>query len=99
VAHTTLGIALKAQRKPDEAVAEFRRAIRLQLDEPAAHYRLGIMLKAQGKLADEASNAGFTSSCRKPRFCSVVETLAWPMIILHRQAPGVKKPVGVGFLI
>lgn len=52
MAHTTLGISLKARRKPDEAFAEFRRAIRLQPDEPGAHYSLGIMLKAQGKLAE-----------------------------------------------
>jgi hypothetical protein len=47
----------------------------------------------------EASNAGFTSSYRKPTFCSVVETLGYPIIIIiHRLAAAVKKPVGVGFL-
>ena len=45
----------------------------------------------------EVSNAGFKLSCRKPRFCSVVETLALPMIILHRVAARVKKPVAGGF--
>ncbi len=34
---------------------------------------------------------------RKPRFWSVVETLAEPMINLQRLATGVKKPVRVGF--
>ena len=38
------------------------------------------------------------SSCSKPRFCSVVEILAQPMINLDRLAAGVKKPVGVSFL-
>ena len=46
----------------------------------------------------EASNGGFTSSCRNPRFCSVVETLASPVIILQRLDASAKKPVAVGFL-
>jgi len=46
----------------------------------------------------EASNAGFRPSCRKPRFCYVVETLAQPMIFLHRVTARVKKFVAVVFL-
>jgi hypothetical protein len=46
----------------------------------------------------EASNAGFRSSCCNPRLCSVAETFAPPILILHPRAAGVKKPVAVGFL-
>jgi hypothetical protein len=45
----------------------------------------------------EASNAGFRSSCCNPRLCSVAETFAPPILILHPRAAGVKKPVAVGF--
>ncbi len=47
-----LGVALHAQGKLTEAVAEFRAAIRFKPDDPSAHYGLGITLKAQGKLAE-----------------------------------------------
>jgi tetratricopeptide (TPR) repeat protein len=49
----TLGSALKAQGKLDEAVAAYREAIRLRLDFAQAYSGLVLALKAQGKL-DEA---------------------------------------------
>ena len=52
-AHSNLGEALSQQGKLDEAIAEYRTAIRLQPDLAVAHYNLGNALKDQGKL-DEA---------------------------------------------
>ena len=52
-AHYNLGIALHDQGKLDEAIAEYREAIRLKPDYAEAHYNLGIALSDQGKL-DEA---------------------------------------------
>ena len=43
-AHTNLGIALHAQGRMDEAIAEHRAAIRLQPDDAAAHINLGAIL-------------------------------------------------------
>ncbi len=51
--HERLGIALVEQGKLEEAVAEFRTAIRLEPDDAWPHYNLGCALKAQGK-RDEA---------------------------------------------
>jgi Flp pilus assembly protein TadD len=50
MAHTILGSALRAQGKLDEAVAEYREAIRLKPDDLSAHNCLGGALRAQGKL-------------------------------------------------
>jgi Flp pilus assembly protein TadD len=48
-AHFNLGNALRAQGKTDEAIAEFREAIRLKPDHASAHTNLGNALDAQGK--------------------------------------------------
>ena len=48
-----LGYVLREQGKLDEAIAEYRTAIRLQPDDADAHTNLGIALRKQGKL-DEA---------------------------------------------
>ena len=53
MAHNHLAIALRAQGKLDEAIAEHRAAIRLQPENAAAHNNLANSLLAQGKL-DEA---------------------------------------------
>ena len=52
MAHINLGNALGNQRKLEEAVAEFRTAIRLKPDDALAHYNLGVALIEQGKLAE-----------------------------------------------
>ena len=46
-------MALRNQGKLDEAIAEYREAMRLKPDYPEAHNNLGVTLKDQGKL-DEA---------------------------------------------
>jgi eukaryotic-like serine/threonine-protein kinase len=46
-----LGIALNSQGKRDDAIAEYREAIRLRPDYPEAHCNLGHVLRAQGDYA------------------------------------------------
>jgi tetratricopeptide (TPR) repeat protein len=53
VAHVNLGNALATKGKLDEAIAEYREAIRLKKDYAKAHYNLGKALEDKGKL-DEA---------------------------------------------
>ena len=49
--HYALGIALNSQGKRDDAIAEYREAIRLRPDYPEAHCNLGHVLRAQGNYA------------------------------------------------
>jgi tetratricopeptide (TPR) repeat protein len=53
MAHYERGVALAVQGKLDEAIAEYRAAIRLKPDHAEPHYDLGVALAVQGKL-DEA---------------------------------------------
>ncbi len=50
--HYNLGIALKRQGKLEEAIAEFRAAIRINPDDAEAHFHLGNALNGQGKLEE-----------------------------------------------
>ncbi len=50
--HNSLGIALKEEGKLDEAIAEFRTALRLMPDMAAAHFNLGNALKSRGQYAE-----------------------------------------------
>jgi tetratricopeptide (TPR) repeat protein len=52
-ARVNLGGALAAKGQLDEAIAEYREAIRLTKDNPEAHYNLGNALRTKGQL-DEA---------------------------------------------
>ena len=52
-AHNDLGVALKDQGRLDEAIAEYRTALRLNPNLAPAHASLGAALSRQGKL-DEA---------------------------------------------
>jgi protein O-GlcNAc transferase len=60
-----LGVMLKNQRKLDEAIAEYRRAIAIKPDLAEAHYNLGNALKDQGK-RDEAIAAYRRTIAIKP---------------------------------
>jgi Flp pilus assembly protein TadD len=48
VAHTNLGLALYAQGKTDQAITEFRAALRLRPDFAEAHNDLGVALANRG---------------------------------------------------
>ena len=50
--HDNLGLALSVQGKLDEAIAEFRTAIRLHPNKAVGHINLGKALHNQGKLDD-----------------------------------------------
>ena len=52
--HYNLGIALSMQRKVDEAIAEFREAVRLDDNYADAHNNLGAMLHVSGRLDEKA---------------------------------------------
>ncbi len=51
--HVVLALAFKAQKRPEEAVAQLLEAIRLRPDDPTADANLGNALRSQGRL-DEA---------------------------------------------
>jgi serine/threonine protein kinase/Flp pilus assembly protein TadD len=53
MAHVALGISLDDKERLDEAIGEYRKAIRIQKDEPWAHFGLGVVLRKKGQL-DEA---------------------------------------------
>ena len=53
MAHYKRGVALTVQEQLDEAIAEYRAAIRITPDFAEAHSSLGVALAGQGKL-DEA---------------------------------------------
>ena len=55
-AHINLGNALTAQGKLDEAIAEFREAIRLKPDYAEAHNNLGIALRTRGSSTRRSPN-------------------------------------------
>ncbi len=50
LAHNNLGLALAAQGKMDQAVAQYNEALRLKPDYALAHNNLGLALAAQGKM-------------------------------------------------
>ena len=50
IGHNNLGFVLAAQGKPDEAIAHYREALRIDPRYADAHNNLGIRLAAQGKL-------------------------------------------------
>ena len=52
VAHVDRGRILTQQKRYDEAIAAFQRAIELDPEEPDAHYRLGRVYQVIGKIAD-----------------------------------------------
>ncbi len=69
-----LGYALSAQGKLDEAVAEYREAIRLQPDLALAHSNLGNALAGQGKV-DEAVAEYRTAIRLQPDFAAAHNAL------------------------
>jgi tetratricopeptide (TPR) repeat protein len=58
VAHVDRGRILTQQKRYDEAIAAFRRAIELDPEEPDAHYRLGRVYQLIGKIGDSQKEFG-----------------------------------------
>ncbi len=52
VAHADLGLALNDLAKLDEAIAEYRKALRLKPDQAGTHANLGVTLERQGKFEE-----------------------------------------------
>ena len=78
--HYNLGIALKAQGKLTEAVAEYRTAIRLEPNHANAHCNLGLALADQGKLAEAI--AEYREAIRlKPDHPEALNSLAWALVV------------------
>jgi tetratricopeptide (TPR) repeat protein len=67
-AYLSLGNALKAQGKPDEAAAAYRQAMRIDPNFAEAHCNLGHALREQGRLKDarEALRRGHALGSRRP---------------------------------
>lgn len=65
VAHTNLGLALYAQGKADQSIAEFRAALRLRPDFAEAHNDLGVALANRGDI-DGAIGAFLNAVRAKP---------------------------------
>ncbi len=53
MAHNNLGVVLDMKGQPDEAIGQFREALRLKPDYPEAHYDFGTALVSKGQI-DEA---------------------------------------------
>jgi tetratricopeptide (TPR) repeat protein len=54
------GASLKREGKPEEALKQYREAVRLYPDDPAARYELGVTLAQQGKLAEAREQFAIT---------------------------------------
>jgi tetratricopeptide (TPR) repeat protein len=67
-AYLSLGNALKAQGKPDEAAAAYRQAMRIDPNFAEAHCNFGHALREQGRLKDarEALRRGHALGSRRP---------------------------------
>jgi tetratricopeptide (TPR) repeat protein len=58
IAYVDLGALLAEQKKYSEAISAFQRAIMLDPDEPDAHFRLGRVYRAMGKIAESEKEFG-----------------------------------------
>jgi tetratricopeptide (TPR) repeat protein len=73
-AHSELGLALRAQGKPVEAIAAFRRAIELDPEQVLFHFNLGATSQECGRL-DEAIEAYRQAIRVKPGFAEAYANL------------------------
>jgi arylsulfatase A-like enzyme/Tfp pilus assembly protein PilF len=67
MAQLQLGIALRHQQKPAEAIAPLRKSIELQPDSPVAHYEMGLALFETGDWKTSAGHFEIVVS-RMPKF-------------------------------
>ena len=82
-AHNNLGLVLREQGRPDEAVACYRRAVELKPDYVETHNNLGNALKDRGKLLAEEGvdrdRVTFVAHETRPSICgtTMASTLDW----------------------
>jgi spermidine synthase len=75
-AHNNLGLVLRSQDKPDEAIGHYREALRLKPDLAEAHNNLGKVLAVTGRHAE--ANGHFREAVRlKPDWPAPLNDLAW----------------------
>jgi superkiller protein 3 len=86
MAHNNLGVALKDEGKRDEAIAEYKIAVRLQPNLVLAHNNLGIALNDQGK-RDEAIAAYREVIRLKPDDGPAHNNLAWSLVVTPGRPP------------
>jgi len=74
ILHNVLGIALDGQRKYEEAVISYRKALALQPNMPDLHFNLGIALANLGRL-EEAVTSYRKALSMQPRFFEALGNL------------------------
>ena len=74
-AHNNLGVALRDQDKPKEAITSYNRALLIKPDYAEAHNNLGVALKGQGKI-EEAIAAYNKALLIKPDYAETHRNLS-----------------------
>ncbi|MEJ2235268.1 MAG: tetratricopeptide repeat protein [Syntrophobacterales bacterium] len=75
MAHFNLAILLLNRGRPEEVIAHFSEALRLQPDDADAHYNLGVALEKQGRLKE--AMAHFSEAVRlRPNYADAYYSIA-----------------------
>jgi tetratricopeptide (TPR) repeat protein len=75
MAHFNLAILLLNRGRPEEVMAHFSEALRLQPDDADAHYNLGVALEKQGRLKEAMSH--FSEAVRlRPNYADAYYSIA-----------------------
>ena len=81
-----LGMTLEAQNKVNEAIAEYREALRRQANDPVAGNNLAWLLVENGGNLEEALKLAQMAKERSPENPAISDTLGW--IYLKKNVPG-----------